>query len=87
MALPPGPRWLKATLTADITYKTDRPTYHPAALALADRGWNVRTVPWFGSPDLRGVSAGNALALLDEGEGVHRAGEALTVLPLEQWDF
>ncbi len=77
MGLPAASRWLPAKLTDDVTYKTDRPTYHPARLEIAASGWTVRPVPWFGSPDLRGVTAGNALVLFDEGDGVHRAGDSL----------
>jgi molybdopterin molybdotransferase len=84
MGLPPALRWLKATLTADATYKTDRPTYHPAWLEITDSGLTVRPVPWFGSPDLRGVTGGNALVLFDEGDGVHRAGDVLATLVLDE---
>jgi len=84
MGLTPGPRWLKATLTEDATYKTDRPTYHPALIELADSGWSVRPVPWVGSPDLRGVTAGNSLLLLDEGDGLHRKGDAMDVMVVDE---
>lgn len=84
MGLPPGPRWVQATLTEDATYKTDRPTYHPASLEMTDSGWRVRPVPWFGSPDLRGVTAGNALVLFEEGDGVHRAGDRVQVMLLDE---
>ena len=76
--------WIKAKLKADATYKTDRPTYHPAVLDLVDEGWTVQPVPWFGSPDLRGVTAGNALVVLDEGDGAHRAGDLLPTLPFDE---
>lgn len=84
MGLSAGPRWVKARLTADATYRTDRPTYHPARLELVETGWAVRPVPWFGSPDLRGVTAGNALVLFDEGEGVHRAGDSMAVMEVDE---
>ncbi len=84
MGLPPGPHWLKATLTADATYKTDRPTYHPARLEIGESGWSIRPVSWFGSPDLRGVTAGNAFVLFDEGDGVHRAGDVLSTMPFDE---
>ena len=83
MALPPGPRFVQATLTEDYAYRTDRPTYHPAVLETTDRGWNVRLPPWFGSPDLRGVTAANAFALLPVGDHQHRAGDMLNVMKAE----
>jgi molybdopterin molybdotransferase len=85
MGLPPGPRWIKAKLKANVTYKTDRPTYHPAVLEIVDDGWAVQPVPWFGSPDLRGVTAGNALVLFDEGEGIYRAGDSLLTMLLDEF--
>src|SRR5262249_13978524 len=56
--------WIEAALEEGVTYKSDRPTYHPARVQLAGTGWGVRLVPWLGSWDLRGMTAGNALALL-----------------------
>jgi molybdopterin molybdotransferase len=80
MALPPGPRFVQATLAEDYAYRTDRPTYHPALLAATEGGWTVRLPPWFGSPDLRGVTAANAFALLPVGDHQHRAGAVLPVM-------
>jgi molybdopterin molybdotransferase len=86
MALEPGPRWLNATLTKDYPYRTDRPTYHPARLATSDAGLTIEPTPWFGSPDLRGVLPANAFVLLPEGDHVHRAGDRLMVLCVENDD-
>jgi molybdopterin molybdotransferase len=83
MGLPPGPDWVQAKLTKDYRYRTDRPTYHPAQLKLAETGWSVEPVPWFGSPDLRGVQPANALMLLPEGERLYRAGDVLAALRME----
>jgi molybdopterin molybdotransferase len=83
MALPPGPRWVRATLAKDYPYRTDRPTYHPARLQMSTAGWTVEPVSWFGSPDLRAVTQANAFALLSEGDHPHPAGEILTVLRVE----
>jgi molybdopterin molybdotransferase len=83
MALPPGPCWVKAMLTKDYPYRTDRPTYHPARLQTTDAGWTVEQVSWFGSPDLRGVTHANAFALLPEGDHLHQAGQTLMVLRVE----
>src|SRR6266542_2159154 len=49
----PSPRLLRAELTEDFPYRTERPTYHPALLSASEHGWRVCIVPWFGSPDLR----------------------------------
>jgi molybdopterin molybdotransferase len=81
--LAPGPLMVQASLAADFTYPTDRPTYHPARLEVTEQGWTVRPVPWFGSSDLRGLLRANALLVLPEGEGQHRAGQALPVMRIE----
>jgi molybdopterin molybdotransferase len=79
-----GPEMVSASLLEDYPYRSDRPTYHPAQLfAAADRGWIVKPVPWFGSPDLRGVLAANAFVVLPAGEHNHRAGEMFQVLKVE----
>ncbi len=44
----PGPCLVQARLEVDFTYRTDRPTYHPARLEGGVDGWRVRPVPWFG---------------------------------------
>ena len=79
-----GPTWVHAALALDFSYKTDRPTYHPAMLELAEDGWRVRVVPWFGSADLRGLTRANALVYLDPNEEQHRAGESKRVLKIEE---
>jgi len=84
MALPPGPRFIEATLAEDYAYRTDRPTYHPVQLSLGPDGRSVRMVPWFGSPDLRGLLSSNAFALLPVGDHRHRAGTTLPVLVVEE---
>ena len=58
-------------MAEDFSYRTDRPTYHPAVLTMDDSGWTVRPIPWFGSPDLRGLTAGNAFVLFPAGDHVH----------------
>ncbi len=83
MGLPPETRWVKAKLAEDVTYKTERPTYHPARLEIGNAGWMVRPTPWFGSPDLRGVTGGNALLLFEDGDGVHRAGDTMAAMLLD----
>ena len=83
MGLEPGPRVVSARLAEDYPYRSDRPTYHPAVLTAADDGWSVRAVPWFGSPDLRGVTPGNAFVLFPPGDHRHQAGQAFDVLLVE----
>jgi molybdopterin molybdotransferase len=78
-----GPGFVTATLTEDYPYRTDRPTYHPALLTLTDGGWRVRATPWSGSPDLRALLRANALLVLPAGDHRHAAGQAFSVLPLE----
>src|SRR5262249_27029081 len=79
----PGPRWGPGALAEDFAYKTDRPTYHPAWLEATDSGWRVRAVPWFGSPDLRGLTRANALVLFQPGLERHVAGNTYPVLRIE----
>jgi molybdopterin molybdotransferase len=75
-----------ATLAEDFAYRSDRPTYHPAWLESADGGWRAKVVPWFGSPDLRGLTAGNCFILFPAGEHRHRAGQMFPVLRMEERD-
>lgn len=84
MGREPGPRLLDATLAEDYDYRTDRPTYHPARLEASAGGWQVRPVPWFGSPDLRGIAAANAFVLFPPGETRRRAGQVVAVLCPEE---
>ncbi len=79
----PGPRLVHAELSASFPYRTDRTTYHPASLASDGRGWKVTMVPWFGSPDLLGLTRANALAVLPAGDHQHAAGTLLSVMCLD----
>jgi molybdopterin molybdotransferase len=76
------PPFLPLPLAEDYPYSTDRPTYHPARVERDEVGEKVRPVPWRGSPDLRALTAANALLLLPAGDHQHRAGDALPVLRL-----
>jgi molybdopterin molybdotransferase len=78
-----GPWLVSAVLTEDFAYKTDRPTYHPAWLEAGEQGWRVRPVPWFGSPDLRGLIRANAFVVFPPGDLRHRAGQVCAVLKVE----
>ena len=79
----PGPDVVPAVLAEDFALRTDRPTYHPAWLEDGEEGRRVRPVPWFGSPDLRGLARANAFVVLPPGDRVHRAGERYPVLRVE----
>lgn len=78
-----GPRFVTAVLSEDFTYRTDRPTYHPAYLEWAGAGWKVRAVPWIGSADLRALTQANALVLFSPGEQRYPAGQVVEALSLE----
>jgi molybdopterin molybdotransferase len=80
----PLPPFLNAKLAADFHYATNRETYHPATLVFSDGGPVVTPVPWFGSADVLGASAADALAVLPVGPGIHRANDRLRVLPLSK---
>ena len=53
-------------------------------IAHGDR-FQVRPVPWFGSPDLRGVAAAYAFVVLPPGDMVHQAGAEFEVLVTEDF--
>jgi molybdopterin molybdotransferase len=76
------PAIVSLPLSKDFRYATDRPTYHPAKIEMSDGGERVRPVAWLGSPDLRALTAANALVLLPEGGHTHPAGRPLPVLRL-----
>jgi molybdopterin molybdotransferase len=76
----PGPRVVSAVLAEDFAYRTDRLTYHPARLDSRDGQWQARPVPWFGSPDLRGLTRANAFVVFPAGDHRHRAGQRVDVL-------
>ncbi len=78
-----GPHFISAILSADFSYRTDRPTYHPARLEASSTGWKVRPVPWIGSADLRALTEANALMLVPAGDLRHRAGRTFEVLSLD----
>jgi molybdopterin molybdotransferase len=78
-----GPQMVNARLIEDFSYRTDRPTYHPAWLEAGESVWQVRAMPWFGSSDLRGLSASNAFVLFPPGDHQHRAGQHYPVLAVE----
>jgi molybdopterin molybdotransferase len=78
-----GPFIVRAALAEDFAYRTDRPTYHPACLDVAETGWHVRAVPWYGSPDLRGLTKANAFVIFPAGDHQHRAGQVFDVLRVE----
>lgn len=77
------PRPVTARLAEDKLSRSDRPTYHPAALTWegAD-GYRVRPVEWLGAPDLRATTEANALVLLPAGDHQHRAGDRVQVIAM-----
>jgi molybdopterin molybdotransferase len=79
----PGPTWQQARLHEEFTYRTDRPTYHPAKLDNVDGVNLVQRVAWFGSPDLRALAQANALMVLPAGDHSYAAGTMMPVLPLD----
>jgi molybdopterin molybdotransferase len=80
----PGPHFVPAALAEDFSYRSDRPTYHPAHVTLGASGsWVVRPVPWFGSADLRALTQANALMVIPPGDQRHRAGHSFDVLMVD----
>lgn len=78
-----APQFAPVPLADDFSHSADRPTYHPARIGPADGGEVVRAVPWSGSPDLRALTAANALMLLPPGDHRYPSGQAVSVLRLE----
>jgi molybdopterin molybdotransferase len=80
----PGSDLPLVPLSEDFAFRTDRPTYHPARLEAAP--WRVKAMPWFGSPDLRGILTCNCFVVLPPGDHQHRAGQLFPVLRMEDRD-
>ncbi len=78
-----GPFLVEATLAAEFTYKTDRPTYYPAWLNWEGKGYQVRPIPWFGSPDLRALTQANAFLVISAGEHQIPVGQVVSVMKTE----
>jgi molybdopterin molybdotransferase len=78
-----GPIMVEAMLAAEFTYKTDRPTYFPAWLDWKGKGYQVRPVPWFGSPDLRALTQANAFMVIAAGEHQIPVGQVVSVMKVE----
>lgn len=78
----PESEWQEATLDEPVSHGSDRPTYHPAVLENVAGANRVKTVPWFGSPDLRALTKANALLYLPAGWQTFLAGRTMSVLPL-----
>ncbi len=66
-------------LAEALTHRSDRPTYHPAAI----EGDTVRAVPWKASADLVSLLAANALIVLPAGDVTLPAGAAVETLALD----
>jgi molybdopterin molybdotransferase len=77
------PAFVPLPLASEFTYDTDRPTYHPARVEQNAVSEQIQVVPWLGSPDLRALTAANALVLLAEGRHTYGAGQTLPVLRLD----
>jgi molybdopterin molybdotransferase len=74
---------VQAVLQDKFDYKTDRPTYYPCCLGQDAKGYEVRPVPWFGSPDLRSVARANAFLVITAGDHQIPAGQVVTVMKTE----
>src|SRR5437588_388485 len=55
----------------------------PGVLRDSEVGWRVQAVPWFGSPELRGLISTNAFIVFPAGDHQHRAGQRFSVLRTE----
>jgi molybdopterin molybdotransferase len=73
-----GPQTLALPLTGPLAVTNDRPTFHPARLD----GMQVHPLPWFGSADLRGLLAADALIVLPPGSVALEIGKMVDVIGL-----
>jgi molybdopterin molybdotransferase len=80
---PALPALLQAELAEGGEYHTDRPTWYPVRLEWKDGKYRAQMLPWFGSPDLRGVAPADAFAVIPKGEHRLEAGQIMDVLPVE----
>ena len=76
----PRPPMMYARLEQEIPGATDRVVYHPARVTWTSEGPQIRRVDWFGSADLRALSAANALVEIPVGPSRHAAGSTLRAL-------
>ncbi len=81
----PQPLTVTAVVENNFLHRSDRPTYHPAAVTepggpgtTGQRA--VRILPWQGSSDLRSTADANAMAVLDEGERQYHPGDTVPVI-------
>lgn len=79
---PPLPPFVSARVQDTFPYRTRRTTLHPARLWTAHHQYWVQPTSWYGSPDLRALTAANALVEIPIGDGPHEAGTALRALPI-----
>lgn len=72
---------IRASLTAQISMSSNRPTYHPAHLEWTSEGPQVSLVDWVGSSDVCATVDANCTALLRAGDRNWNAGDLLDVFP------
>jgi molybdopterin molybdotransferase len=77
-----GPRTIRLPLAAPVAETNDRPTYRPAKLEWGEGGWQVRALPWTGSPDLVGAQPADALLALPAGDTRADRGGVMDVIVL-----
>jgi molybdopterin molybdotransferase len=78
----PGPVFVPLPIAEDLTTENDRPTYAPATLRWTSDGLRVSPAGWFGSADLRGLLATDALISLPAGVFSYATGFSVPTLPL-----
>ena len=78
----PLPTLIPARLEESVPGASDRVVYHPARLTWHSEGPSVRRVDWFGSSDLRALTAANALLEIPIGSSDNPAGSVMRSLPL-----
>ncbi len=76
---PKRPVAVTARLTEEFHHRGNRPTYHPARVAVELTGRSVAVVPWHGSSDLRATTAANSMVHFPAGDSTFPVGTVVDV--------
>jgi molybdopterin molybdotransferase len=76
----PGPTFVPVPLAGEFRASNNRPTFSPARVEWTAAGIGVRPLDWFGSADLRGLTAADALIQLPAGDVAYPAGHPVPTL-------
>lgn len=81
----PLPNACQALLAQDFPYPTKRETFHPARVVIEQGTLKVAPVQWHGSPDLKALTAANALLRCPVNQEIYKAGDIMDVYLLSSF--